>query len=881
MTVLDNTPRDQYTATGGQVAFTYTFEIAAEGDIAVLQNGTLLNLGAGAGEYAVTGAGVDTGGVVTLVTGATAGDIITLYRDMALDRLTSYTNGGDFLAADVNNDFDRLWLALQQNTGVSDRALVAPNTDPTDINMTIPTKTDRLGKLLQFNATTGNPEVVSPTSIVGSGAFNVYNFTGDGTTVAFTLGTAPGVENNTQVYIDGVYQQKNTYTVSDTTLTFSAAPPNLSTIEVMVVTAQPINTANAASVSFTQAGSTDTRTVQAKLEESVSVMDFGAIGDGIADDTVAIQAALNSGAKKIFVPSGEYIVSAELSVPNYVTVYGEGESSYINGNAITAGTGADQKSVFKLGAAINSAYSSNPVLGTDVSPGTAELTVDQTTDVTVGDIISLANNLVYDETTPNIEGDPAEQVEFFTVIAKTSTTITLDRPATFAYLTSTPATIENYVRNEQICLEDMKITSNNDFVLGFEASQMHKGRLKSLTIDTNNKSRAIEFRRSIDCEINGCITENTGNSTAIWFAYFSTSSRIINNTINLHDLTMIGDTAILVYFGANRNLVANNTIRSYRGYTPPLPAIAQPIWGIVVHTKSYGNTVIGNTVTGSYFGMGTIFGSFGNTFTGNAITSCLVGMRTEDSRNIIMSGNSIVSCGNGSDNTSAGILIHGCFDCSYTDNNIMDGLYYGINVYEVACKRLNISGNSITNSAQTAIRVIVDCQNSIFSNNNCYDPNGDGIYFGSDVSQSVVSNNQVINASNDGIQFYLGSTKIRCNGNTVQNCDGDGITLGTGGVTSESYFQQNVCVSNTGYGINLLNGPVNCVVDNILYGNTAGRTNNAYTSTPSGTTTADTNFMVYNEPADPTLAKTVLGWRRKDATTTGTAGWRVVNVSET
>jgi hypothetical protein len=158
MTVLDNTPRDQYTATGGQVAFSYTFEIAAEGDIAVLQNGTLLNLGTGAGEYAVTGVGSDTGGVVTLVTGATAGDIITLYRDMALERLTSYTNGGDFLAADVNNDYDRLWLALQQNTGTSNRALVAPNTDPTNINMTIPDKATRLGKYLRFNDTTGNPE---------------------------------------------------------------------------------------------------------------------------------------------------------------------------------------------------------------------------------------------------------------------------------------------------------------------------------------------------------------------------------------------------------------------------------------------------------------------------------------------------------------------------------------------------------------------------------------------------------------------------------------------------------------------------------------------------------------------------------------------------
>ena len=182
MTVLDNTPRDQYTATSGQTPFTYTFEITAEGDIAVLQNGVLLNLGTGAGEYAVTGVGSDTGGVVTLVTGATAGDIITLYRDMALNRLTAYTNGGDFLAADVNNDFDRLWLALQQNTGVSARALVAPNTDPTDINMTIPGKTTRLGKLLQFNATTGNPEVVSPFITGQVVSVTEFGATGDGTT---------------------------------------------------------------------------------------------------------------------------------------------------------------------------------------------------------------------------------------------------------------------------------------------------------------------------------------------------------------------------------------------------------------------------------------------------------------------------------------------------------------------------------------------------------------------------------------------------------------------------------------------------------------------------------------------------------------------------
>jgi hypothetical protein len=114
-----------------------------------------------------------------------------------------------------------------------------------------------------------------------------------------------------------VYQQKNTYTVSGTTLTFSAAPPNLSTIEVMVVTAQPINTANAASVSFTQAGSTDTRTVQAKLQETVSAADFGAVNDGITDNTAAVQAALNAaGGQVVHVADNTLFNLSLLTFPN-------------------------------------------------------------------------------------------------------------------------------------------------------------------------------------------------------------------------------------------------------------------------------------------------------------------------------------------------------------------------------------------------------------------------------------------------------------------------------------------------------------------------------------------------------------------------------------
>ena len=73
-------------------------------------------------------------------------------------------------------------------------------------------------------------------NIYGSGSRVAYldNFTGDGTTVDFTLTAAPSDENNSQVYINGVYQQKNTYSLTGAgnTLTFSEAPPLTSTIEV-------------------------------------------------------------------------------------------------------------------------------------------------------------------------------------------------------------------------------------------------------------------------------------------------------------------------------------------------------------------------------------------------------------------------------------------------------------------------------------------------------------------------------------------------------------------------------------------------------------------------------------------------------------------------
>ena len=54
------------------------------------------------------------------------------------------------------------------------------------------------------------------------------NATGDGTTTAFSV-----VNGFTAIYINGVYQNRNTYTVTSGTVTFSQAPPYTSIIEIV------------------------------------------------------------------------------------------------------------------------------------------------------------------------------------------------------------------------------------------------------------------------------------------------------------------------------------------------------------------------------------------------------------------------------------------------------------------------------------------------------------------------------------------------------------------------------------------------------------------------------------------------------------------------
>jgi hypothetical protein len=188
---------------------------------------------------------------------------------------------------------------------------------------------------------------VDPASISGTVIYD--NFTGNGVTTVFTLTASPSTKNATNVYIDGVYQSKDNYNTVGSTLTFSTAPPLNSAIEVVSQESSIIGGAGAQQITYTQGDTGSvTRTVQSRLRDFVSVKDFGAVGDGVTDDTAAIQAALDAAAALgvddkgalVYFSSGKYKITNTINYPmgKFVSITGDGKPSMIIWDGASSGT---------------------------------------------------------------------------------------------------------------------------------------------------------------------------------------------------------------------------------------------------------------------------------------------------------------------------------------------------------------------------------------------------------------------------------------------------------------------------------------------------------------------------------------------------------------
>lgn len=121
--VEDLGARVQYVASAAQTDFDYPFAIFTDADLVVDIDGTTKALST---DYTVSGAGADTGGTVTLLSALTGGEIVTIYRDIAIERLTDIQQNGPWSSTVYNDEQDKTYLIMQQIQANVDRSLRLP-----------------------------------------------------------------------------------------------------------------------------------------------------------------------------------------------------------------------------------------------------------------------------------------------------------------------------------------------------------------------------------------------------------------------------------------------------------------------------------------------------------------------------------------------------------------------------------------------------------------------------------------------------------------------------------------------------------------------------------------------------------------------------------
>jgi hypothetical protein len=152
---ISNVTRRVVLAASGLGPYSFTFEILANTDISVYKDDTLLTLTT---DYTVTINSNGTG-FVTLTASPTGATQIAIVGDRAIQRTSDFVTGGDLFANTINDELDSMTIFAQQNAEGVDRALKAPQTDPTNISMTMPRASVRAGKVLSFDSN-GNPAAV-------------------------------------------------------------------------------------------------------------------------------------------------------------------------------------------------------------------------------------------------------------------------------------------------------------------------------------------------------------------------------------------------------------------------------------------------------------------------------------------------------------------------------------------------------------------------------------------------------------------------------------------------------------------------------------------------------------------------------------------------
>lgn len=361
MTIQSQTTRVDYTGNGATTNFPVPFYWLQDTDLLVIRTDsaytppTVATL-ALTTDYVVTGSGNQSGGSITTTVAPTATQKLSILRNVPFTQLTHYVPNDPFPAASHEQALDKLTMETQQlNEGLSRSITLPPNATGLSTNLPLPAANNLIG----WNPAANALQNVDPTTIATAVTYGnavADKFSGDGTTVNFNLSANPGGINNLDVSISGVTQRPGIdYTwTTGTTLTFTTAPPSgtnnvlarytqalpVGLLGVGQVTATNLAAGAVADVAVASGAAIQSsklsylapftgavaRAVQARLAERISVKDFGAVGDGVTDDTAAVQACMTwcyNNFKRMFVPTGTYKLTSKVSVPGPMTIIGE------------------------------------------------------------------------------------------------------------------------------------------------------------------------------------------------------------------------------------------------------------------------------------------------------------------------------------------------------------------------------------------------------------------------------------------------------------------------------------------------------------------------------------------------------------------------------
>ena len=189
------TRRAVFSGSAGRGPYSFTFPVLAETDLAVYIDSTLKTRTT---HWTASISSANGTGSITFdssVTAPTSSNTITIVGARAIERTTDFVTAGDLLASSLNTELDSQTIFNQQVSEDAARAIKAPVYDPASIDMTLPAKATRAGKVLTFDSSTGNPS----TSIAATDVTTVAGISSDVTTVsgiASNVTTVAGIASN-------------------------------------------------------------------------------------------------------------------------------------------------------------------------------------------------------------------------------------------------------------------------------------------------------------------------------------------------------------------------------------------------------------------------------------------------------------------------------------------------------------------------------------------------------------------------------------------------------------------------------------------------------------------------------------------------------------